>query len=165
MNPNSVRLYQLLKEQLQLENPELSDDDQVLLDSLEGETDINEQIAALIRDAQRAEAMAKGIAEIMKDNAARKSRLETKSERMRSFALSAMQECGISKIQAPDLTISVSAGVPRVIITNDDCVPDSLCKIERTPKKGEIAKLLKSGEFVPYATLSNAAAVLKVSAR
>ena len=165
MQNDSVRIYQMLKEQLQRGYPELLDDDDALLGTLEGMSDVHEIIAGLIRDAQRAAAMANGIAEIMKDNAARKSRLEVRSDRLRGVALSMMQDCGIPKITAPDLTISVSSGVPRVIITNDDCVPDALCVITRAPKKSEIAKLLKSGEFVPYATLSNAPQVLKVTAR
>jgi ribosomal protein S15P/S13E len=161
----SVALYNRFKEQLQRENQELSDDDQCLCDTLEGITDVEEQIAMLIRDAQRAAAMAKGLAEIKKDNEARKQRLEAKSTRLRTFALAAMQECGIKNIPAPDLTISISAGVPSVIITNDDCVPDALCTITRTPKKNEIAARLKSGEFIPYATLSNAPPVLKVCSK
>jgi hypothetical protein len=161
----SVILYQRIKGEILARAPEIADDDQALLDTLEGETDVYEQVTALIRDARRSKAMAKGIAEIISDEQARKSRLEVRSERLRKFAFDAMQECGIPKIEACDLTISIGKGVPSVIITNDDCVPDSLCKIERTPKKLEIAELLKSGEFVPYATLSNAPAVLKVRAR
>jgi Siphovirus Gp157 len=160
----SVALYNQLKTALLLTG-ELSEDDQALLDTLEGETDIKEQIAELIRDARRAAAMAKGLAEIMKDHATRKSRLEHRSERNRGIAFAAMQNCGLPRVEAPDLTISISPGVPSVIIADEAAVPDSLCKIERTPMKSEIAKLLKSGEFVPYASLSNGAPVLKVSAR
>ena len=144
---------------------EIPDDDQALLDTLEGITDVHEQVAALIRSSRRSKAMAKGLAEIIKEGQARKSRLEARGERLRKFAFDAMQECGIPKVEACDLMISIAKGVPCVIITNDDCVPDSLCTITRAPKKDEIAKLLKSGEFVPYASLSNAAPVLKVSAR
>jgi hypothetical protein len=167
----SVAIYQRLKMELCGDllditgQSDIADDDQVLLDTLEGITDVHEQVAALIRDARRAKAMAKGLAEIIKEGQSRKSRLEVRSERLRKFAFDAMQECGIPKVEACDLTISIGKGVPSVIITNDDCVPDALCKIERTPKKNEIAELLKSGEFVPYATMSNAPPTLVVRSK
>jgi Siphovirus Gp157 len=161
----SVVLYQRLKAEILRNEDGIADDDQALLDTLEGSSDINEQIAALLRDAQRCDVMSNGIAEIISDNNVRRHRLDAKSARLRAMSLAAMQECGIPKIQAPDLTISIAAGVPSVVITDEAAVPDHLCKIERTPKKNEIAKILKSGEFVPYATLSNAVPVLKVCAK
>src|SRR5450631_4294527 len=110
-----VRIYNSLREQLLNGGFDLTDDDQCLLDSLEGMSDVREQIAAVIRDARHAEAMAKGVAEIIKDNQARKSRLEVRSDRLRKLAFDAMQECKIPKVEAPDLTISIAKGVPRVI--------------------------------------------------
>lgn len=160
----SVAFYNRLKASL-LASGDLSEDDQALLDTLEGETDIHKQIAALIRDARRAAAWAKALGEIMKDNATRKSRLEGRSEWLRGLALHTMQACSIPKVEAPDLTISTSAGVPHVIITHEAAVPDRHCRIVKTPDKTAIEAELKSGAFVPYAEWSNPMPVLKVRAR
>ena len=160
----SAAFYNQLKAAL-LSTGELSEDDQALLDTLEGATDIHEQIAELIRDARRAEAMAKGLAEIMKDHATRKSRLEHRSERNRGLAFTVMQNCGLKKVESADLTISVAQGGRRVVITDEASVPNELCKIERTPSKKAIGELLESGEFVPFAEWSNPESVLKVRAR
>ena len=157
----SAAFYNQLKEAL-LSAGDLSEDDQTLLDTLEGATDTHEQIAALIRDARRAEAMAKGLAEIMKDHATRKSRLEHRNERNRGLAFAVMQNCGLAKVESPDLTISIAKGVRRVIITDEAAVPDNLCEIERTPSKKAIGELLESGAFVPFAEWSNVSPVLKV---
>lgn len=54
---HSVRIYQVIREQLLFENNELSEDDQTLLDTIEGLSDLNEQIAALVRDSLRTTAM------------------------------------------------------------------------------------------------------------
>jgi hypothetical protein len=158
----SVVLYQRIKGEILARSPEIADDDEALLGTLEGETNTHEIIAALIRDARRAEAMANGLAEIIKDGQARKSRLESRSERLRKFAFDAMQECGIPKVESCDLTISIGKGVRRVIVKDDAAVPDELCKIERSPKLREIGALMDAGEFVGYAEWSNAMPVLRV---
>jgi hypothetical protein len=162
---NSVRIHQVIKEQLLFENKELSEDDQTLIDTLDGLSDLPEQIAALVRDAMRTKTMAKALKIIIEDNVSRKQRFEAKAERLRALALWAMTEADIKKIDAPDNTISVVPGRRSVIITDEELVPDEMCKIERTPKKDEIAEELKSKRFVPYAVWSNPECILKVSTK
>jgi Gp157 protein len=157
----SARIYQAIKEQLAFEN-DLLPEDQCLLDTLEGLSDLNEQIAALVRDAVRAKAMANALKLIIDDNVSRKLRFEAKSERLRALALYALTEAGIPKVDAPDMTISQAPGRPSVIITDESLVPDEFCKIERTPVKNVIAEALKSGRFVPYAVWSNPEKILRV---
>jgi hypothetical protein len=162
---HSVRLYAMIKEQILFENKELFEDDKTLLDILEGLSDLNEQIAAIVRDAERAKAMAAALKIIIDDNVSRKQRFEAKAERLRSLALWAMQEATLPKVESPDMTISQMPGRAKVIITDDALVPDEFCKIERTPKKNEIAEELKSGRFVGYAAFSNVVPILKVTTK
>ena len=49
-----AREYVLKREALLLEYPELADDDETLLDTLDGCTTINEQLAAIAREALEA---------------------------------------------------------------------------------------------------------------
>ena len=158
---NSMRIYQTIREQLMHEY-ELLPEDQCLIDTLDGLTDLKDIISALVRDSMRTKAMANALGSIIADNTRRKARFEAKANRLRALALHAMSEAGISKIDAPDYTISNTEGQQRVIITDEDAVPDEFCKIERTPMKTQIADELKSGRFVPYAVWSNPEKVLKV---
>lgn len=158
----SVRIYNVMREQLLFENKNLSEDDQTLIDTLDGMSDLHEKIAALVRDSVRIKAMANALKIIIDDNAVRRHRFEAKAERLRALASWALQEADIPKLESPDMTISNYIGPPHVIITDADAVPDEFCKFERTPKKQEIADELKSGRFVPYAVWSNPERVLKV---
>jgi hypothetical protein len=158
---NSVRIYETIREQLMHEY-ELLPEDQCLIDTLDGLTDLKDKIAALVRDAVRTKAMAAALKIIIEDNFSRKQRFEAKAERLRALALYAMEEAGIPKVDAADVTISNTEGQKRVIITDEDAVPDQFCKIERTPMRMKIAEELKSGRFVPYAIWSNPERVLKV---
>lgn len=158
---NSVRIYETIREQLMHEY-ELLPEDQCLIDSLDGLTDLTDRIAALVRDSVRTKAMAAALKLIIEDNLTRMRRFEDKAERLRALALYAMTEANIQKVDAPDYTISNTEGQKRVIITDEDAVPNELCKIERTPLKMKIAEELKSDRFVPYAVWSNPDRVLKV---
>ncbi len=158
---DAVRIYKDIREQLMHEY-ELLPEDQCLIDTLDGITDLNEQIAALVRDSVRAKAMADALKIIIDDNIRRKRRFEDKAERLRALSLWAMTEANVHKVDAPDMTISNTEGQKRVIITDENAVPNELCKIERTPMKTKIAEELESGRFVPYAVWSNPARVLKV---
>lgn len=158
---NSVQIYNSIREQLALEF-DLLPEDQCLADTLEGLSDLPELIAAIVRDSVRTKAMSDAIKIIIADNQSRKMRFDAKAERLRALALYALTEAGIPRIDAPDLTITNSDGPKRVIITDIAAVPDEFCKIERTPRKLEIAEELKRGAFVPYAVWSNPERILKV---
>jgi Siphovirus Gp157 len=158
----AVRIYESIKQQLVYEYELLPEDKCLLLDTLEGLSDLNERIAALVRDSVRAKAMASALKIIIDDNVVRRQRFEAKAERLRALASWALQEADIPKLEAPDMTVSNYMGPPHVIITDEDAVPSEFCKITRTPMKKEIAEELKSGRFVPYAVWSNPERVLKV---
>jgi hypothetical protein len=157
----SVRIYTAIREQLAFEY-DLLPEDQCLVDTIDGLTDLNEQVAALVRDAVRISAMADALKLIIADNQARKQRFEAKAERLRALALWALTEANITRVDAPDMTISKSQGRPAVVIPDESFVPDYMCVIKRQPNKAAIRELLTNNEFVPYATLSNVVPILKV---
>ena len=150
-----------IREQLALEY-NLLPEDQHLTDTLDGLTDFHEQIAALVRDAVRVSAMADALKIIIADNQARKQRFESKAERLRALALWAMTEAELSRIDAPDMSISKSNGRPAVVIPDESLVPDDMCVIKRHPDKVAIRDKLASNEFVSYASLSNVVPILTV---
>jgi Siphovirus Gp157 len=157
----SVRIYAAIKEQLAFEH-DLLPEDQCLIDTLEGLSDLPEQIAALVRDAVRASAMEDALKIIIADNQARKQQFAAKAERLRALALWAMTEANIPRVHAPDMTISQAPGRASVKIDDDNLVPDELCRIIRKPDLIAIGEKLKSGEFIPYARFSNVVPILKV---
>mgnify|MGYP003349672908 CR=1 FL=1 len=107
----SVMIYTALKAQI-MEQFALQEDDETLIDTLEGATDLHEVIAALAREADRAEEFSEAIKLIMDQNKERKDRFERKADKLRSVILWAMQEANLPKVQAPDLTISLRKNPP-----------------------------------------------------
>ena len=72
---NSLRIYETIREQL-IHEYELLPEDQCLIDTLDGITDLKDKIAALVRDSVRTKAMAAALKIIIEDNIVRKRRFE-----------------------------------------------------------------------------------------
>ena len=84
---------------------------------------------------------------------------------MRKIEFSMLDAAGIKKVELPIATLGIHNGQQKVVITDDTLIPDHLCKIERTPKKSDIKKLLKSGGSLLGAELSNAEPFLAITVR
>jgi hypothetical protein len=134
--------------------PDESDGD--LIDTIAGESDLPDAIVAVLRAALEREAQAKAIKdELIARLLYRAHRLEDGAKSLRAAALQAMQEANLPTIRAIDMTARIGHGKPKVVVVEEGLIPPALCKIERTPMKAEIGKLLAEGTDVPGCTLSN----------
>jgi hypothetical protein len=112
----------------------------------------------------------------------RRERFKRAEETMRAIAQQVMEAVGLKSAPLVEATLSLSAGNPKVIITDADKLPDNLVKIEtiRTPDKAAIKTALDDrralidaaraqGEEPPPelegAELSNGGSVLTVRTR
>ena len=161
-----VQTYKTLKERLALAYS-LEDDDEALLDTLDGELPLTDIIVKMVREAKQAEAYAKGIKSIIADNQARKKRLEDKADKLRGLAAWAMGECGLSKISEADLTISQHKG-PSVLVLDvlEPTHLDTYTKqnITYSWDKEALQTAVEAGdeEALTIAHMSNAKSVLTV---
>lgn len=144
-----------LRDQLLGLYPELADDETALMDTLAGLDNFEEQVLAVLRHAIEREAHGKALGEMIDTMTGRKRRLEDGAKTMRAAVLHAMQEAGLKKLSAADVTVSIGAGKPRLIITDEAAVPDEFCRITRAPDKSAIAKAFGAGDLPSWATLSN----------
>jgi len=85
--------------------------------------DLEAMCARALREALNTEAMAEGMKSVIEANRTRKARLEQKAQTIRAAVAHAMQESGLPKITAPDMTVSFRMGKPPLIIDGD---PDIL---------------------------------------
>ena len=155
-----VLAYQALKARLQTV-AEL--DEETLADTLEGITDLNEMIAAVIRSALVDEALQAGLRSRLDDMKERLSRLEVRASKKRELALHAMSEAGLSKLEQPDFTASTRAGSPALIIVSEQTIPEAhwLPQPPKLDRQGLLGQL-KRGVAIPGAELSNPKPVLMV---
>jgi hypothetical protein len=151
----------LLAEDSGLEGDEASLDE--LLGAAEG--DVEDILARLLRAARDAKAMAEASAGLIEDMQARKARFARRTEAFRATAFAILDALGRSKVELPDLTASIRAGQPSVQITNEDEIPDLYVRVERHIDKAVIKSVLRSGEDVPGATLTNSPPTLTLRTR
>src|SRR5262245_36636481 len=153
--------YHSAKERLLANWPEI--DGETLADTLEGITDLQEMIAAVIRSALVDEAFQAGLRFRIDDMRERLSRLELRATKKRQLALDTMSEVSLSKLEQPDLTASARAGSPALVVIAADRSPEAYWlpqppKLDRQAILGE----LKRGTEIPGAQLSNPKPVLSV---
>lgn len=149
-------------EQLRLAGIDENDPDYAEL--LGSETDVLERLRRVLRAARHTEAQSKALGEIQAEMRERKSRLDKKAERLRGVVLQAMGELGLTKLDGPDLSASITAGKPKVTITDEAALPDDVCAFKREPSKTAIAAALAEGP-VAGAEWSNPQPVLTVRTR
>ena len=158
---SELQLYHRLREWLLEYLPEV--DDETIRDTLEGITDLQEMIAAVIRSALVDEALQAGLRGRLDDMKARLSRLEVRASKKRELALHAMSEAGLGRLEQPDFTASTRAGSPGLIVVSEQVIPEAYWlpqppKLDRQGILGE----LKRCAAIPVAELSNPKPVLMV---
>lgn len=138
-----------LKEQLLGLYPSMAEDNQALLDTLDGISDLDEQIFAAMRVALEREAYAEGLGEHINRLLERKARLKKGAEAIRSAVLHAMTEASRIRLTAPDMTLSALPGRPGVQIIDESRLPDDLVVTTRRPDMKAINAAVKEGREVP----------------
>jgi hypothetical protein len=161
--PSGYRVEQALaawmaaRSRLLTEDSELAHDEAALSELLGPEEgDVELILARTLRAARHSKSMADAAAEQIEDMQARKARYLRRNETMRATAFAIMDAMGRTKVEFPDMTASVRAGQPSVIVTDEDAIPDIYVRTERKPDKSTILSALKSGLTVEGCELGNA---------
>lgn len=156
-----VRKYQILRERILAAYPDL--DDETLADTLEGITDLHEMIAEVVRSALVDEALAFGLRARLDEMKERQSRLEMRANKKRELALRAMSDASLAKVEQPDFTASIRAGIPVIIVVSEQAIPETywLTQPPRLDRQGLLGEL-KRGADIPGVELSDPQPVLMV---
>lgn len=131
-------------------------DNQLLVDTLEGESDVTEIIDRLVETSVADQRLADGAKE-------RARRLENRAEKARDMVQRMLEELGLERLDRPLYTASFGAGPQTVIIEDPLLVPDAYNRT--VADKTMIKKVLERGEVVPGATLTNSKPVLRILTR
>lgn len=138
------------------------DDEELFLDTLDGETDaldiIDRELAAELHDRALADAI-NGQIDLLRK---RVTRIMDRADTRRLAILRVMQAVDVRKMERPLATISRRDGSVSVRITDADAVPTQLCKVVKSPDKTAIRKQIETGEAVPGAELARGDETLSV---
>jgi hypothetical protein len=151
---SEVSHYLILADQLKALYQDI--DDEALLDTLEGISDLPELIKALVRSSLDDDVLIGALKQRLEDMQARLSRLKDRFERKRELACWAMTNAEIGKIEAEDFTLSLRQGPPRLEVTDQEKVPEEFL-ISQPPRldRSGLINLLKRGDVIPGTLLIN----------
>ncbi|MFN4228323.1 siphovirus Gp157 family protein [Parvibaculum sp.] len=144
--------HSYLRERLAAEFPDL--DDETLADTLEGETDLNEALAGILRSREEDLALISGLKSRLDALKARLERFQERAERKRRLVTDVMVRAEIKKIVAADFTVSLRTSPPSVVIEDETLIPAMYWK-PQPPKLDRVSlgETLKSGGTVEGAAL------------
>lgn len=139
------------------------DDPALILDMIEGSTDLPEACVAVYEETVEDEVLLAGLAVKIAELQTRKGRIEKSIETRRNVILMAMDKAGLSTIRCPLATISVRDVPPKVVISDEAVIPSRFWK-PSDPRldKASVTAALKAGEAVPGATMGNGSIGLSV---
>lgn len=139
------------------------DDVDLIRDTIEGETNLREEIARVTGSIREDEVLTAGLDAMIDQLAARKQRVEARIATKRAIILQAMSIGEIKTLELPDVTMTVKA-VPRAVEIIDEAqIPAEFWKArEPTLDRKGIAAAIKEGRAIPGATLDNGGITLQL---
>lgn len=147
---------------------ELGPDEQLIADSIEGETRLFEIITTLAREAKRREQMAEAMKAIIDDNRARKDRHDMAAEAIRGAIARAMTSVDLKKIDQPDMTISARISTSKPKCVSVDILPDEFkrTKVEVSADMSKISDYFAdTGKLPDGVVMTNGSPVLTLRTR
>jgi len=160
----SAATYSAIRDRLKAEDPSI--DEQTLANTVEGLTDLHEILTAIVRSALVDEALANGLKGRIAEMEDRLERLKDRASKRRQIAKDVMVELDVKKLNAPDFTASIRAGMPALMVIDEKAVP-SIYWEPREPRLNRqgLVTDLKQGAEITGVTLSNPEPVLSVRTR
>lgn len=142
---------------------EFGDDDDMLRDMIEGETNLHGLLSRAIFELAATEGEQEGIKAAVEKMVERHKRKGRQVEALRDAIFAAMEVAGLQKHQAPAGTASIRMGKPKVEVIDESMIP---AEYKTTPapvvNKAAVKAALEHGAEVPGAALSNVAPVLAI---
>ena len=157
----STTTYRAVRERIRAQDPDL--DEQTLTDTVEGLTDLQEILAAIVRAALADEALATGLKGRIAEMQERLERLQDRAAKRRQVVKDTMVELDLKKLTAPDFSVSIRPGMPALLVIDEAAVPSIYWEPRepRLDRQGLLAEL-KQGAEITGVTLSNPEPVLSV---
>jgi hypothetical protein len=147
---------------LRQEFPQLAEDEELLADTLEGETDLHKLIDKLVAQVRENTAMGEAMAERIGMLRDRQTRVMTRSNFYRGLIHRLLEHTGVKAVPTVEGKVSVVSAPEKVIITDEAAIPKEFMRIKMEPDKSAIKTALKDGKHISGATLSNGGTTIAI---
>lgn len=131
------------------------DDDVLLADMLEAETDLHPMLEKLLGWIEEDEGNVANLKQQVEDRTERRRRFEARIAAKREAVMALLDCAGLDKLQLPEATLSVRALSPKPVVADEAALPDDVCRVKRTPDMALIRAALDAGGTVAGVTLDN----------
>lgn len=138
-------------------------DEDALTISIESETNLHENIAAVMEMITNDEALVEGLSVMLARLSERKVRLSERLDRRRSAIERAMSVAELHRLELPEATLSLRRVPPGLLILDETAMPDSYFK-PSPPKldRNALKEALKAGTMIDGARLDNGSTSLTI---
>ena len=147
---------------LLLNFPELAADPDLLVDTLEGESDYHKVLERLLACILGLESLQTAIVDRVKSLQKRGEHMGTAADKLRDMARELLEESGLKSVKLPEATLSLRQTPPKVQVLDETLIPDYYWRVKREVNKILIRSHLQSGDEIPGATLGNPSIVLAI---
>jgi hypothetical protein len=160
----SLSHYGYVLERLRQDFPDA--DEETLLDTVEGLSDLDEVIAAIVRSRLDDLAFVEALQQRRDAMNERLARLKARAEHKKLIVAEAMGRAGLKTILREDMTITLRPGSFGLQVVEENAIPEPYWR-PQPPKLDRQAVLsaLKEGVAVPGAALTNPAPTIAVRTR
>lgn len=144
------------------EYPQLAEDEELLKDTLEGNTRLHEIMEKFLSSMRENETLAEAVSQRVGKLRERQTRLTHRAQFYRTLMYRLLERTGVKSISLPEAKISVVNAQAKVVILDEAAIMDEYLIIKKEPNKSAIKKALKEGRHVSGATLSNGGQTIMV---
>ena len=144
------------------EHPDIMFDEDLKEDMLLGSTDFYELVGKIHLNIMHNSALMHSLIDILDDINRRREVLRNRVDFQRALIKRLMEVADQRSIDLPTAKISLGKSPSKVIITDENVIPDEFVRVKREPNKTAIKEALVGGKDVPGATLSNGGTSLTI---
>ena len=162
MNPANLAAVKGAGVRLLEQHPEIADDLQLKLDTLEGETDVIHAFNRMILQTKTLRVEAEALKELAGEIIERSNRKLSAIASIRDVIEDWLSALDLPSVKTTAGTASFGAARQAVIITDEKALPEAFIRVKREPDRSALLDALKSGQAVPGASLSNGGQVLTI---
>lgn len=126
----------------------------LLLDMIEGETDLHELLLEVDESVAQYESNVEAIKVRIEGLNKRKARMQKSADTLRTIIMSAMDKAGIQKINDACTTLSLKVKPPSLMVTDESLLPSDYFEMKPILNKKTLLADLKDGKEIQGAELS-----------
>jgi len=157
-----AQVWRLTRDRLLEMIPELADDEECLVDTVDGETGLDEAVGRIAQTVVMDKAIAAGLADTIKRLQEKKALHSDRARRKTAAIFYLMDDLSRPKIVSFGITCAIQKNPPSVGQADVDQLPKKYIKTTREPDKKAILIALKEGKVIRGAQLSNQATRLSI---